>query len=108
MIEDACRMINFEFFNKYFMPISFSVRQDKKNHSGQLSSKQVDLRKESKVQQCKNDHRFLFPRGRVWSRVDSKLILGSGRGRITREVDINLVLICSVNVTVDCKTAGFF
>ena len=35
------------------------------------------------------------------------LILGSGRGRITREVDITLVLICSVNVTVDCKTAGF-
>ena len=72
MIEDACRIINFEFFNQYFMPIFFSVRQDKKNHSGQLSSKQVDLRKESKVQQCKNDHRFLFPRGRVWSRVDSR------------------------------------
>lgn len=35
------------------------------------------------------------------------LTLGSGRGRITREVDITLVLICSVNVTVDYKTAGF-
>ena len=70
-IVDACRMINFEFFNQYFTPICFFVRQDKKNHSGQLWSKQVDLRKESKVQQCKNDHRFLFSRGRAWGEVNS-------------------------------------